>query len=64
MKEKKLKRNFEKNGKKSAETEPIPAPTSKAKNLYGQPTMCDPLGSYTGQPIDKYEMPVQDVDDL
>ena len=39
-------------------------PTAKAKNLYGEPTMTDPLGSYTGQPIEKYEKPVQDADDL
>lgn len=25
---------------------------------------CDPLGSYTGQPHDKHEVPVQDADDL
>ncbi len=25
---------------------------------------CDPLGSYTGQPEDKKEVPVQDADDL
>ena len=24
----------------------------------------DPLGSYTGQPEDPYEIPVQDADDL
>lgn len=24
----------------------------------------DPLGSYTGKPVDKYEKPVQDADDL
>ena len=25
---------------------------------------CDPLGSYTGKPHDKNEVPVQDADDL
>ena len=25
---------------------------------------CDPLGSYTGQPEDRNEVPVQDADDL
>ena len=24
----------------------------------------DPLGSWTGRPLDPYEVPVQDVDDL
>lgn len=24
----------------------------------------DPLGSYTGKPLDKYDKPVQDADDL
>ncbi len=40
-------------------------PTKKVENYYGGPTICDPLGSYTGQPSDEvYEVPVQDVDDL
>lgn len=25
---------------------------------------CDPFGSYTGKPHDKYEVPIQDADDL
>lgn len=28
------------------------------------PTVTDPLGSYTGVPKDPYETPVQDADDL
>lgn len=24
----------------------------------------DPFGSYTGRPVDKYEKPIQDADDL
>ncbi len=28
------------------------------------PIITDPQGSYTGRPIEKYEMPVQDADDL
>lgn len=24
----------------------------------------DPLGSYTGRPVEKWELPVQDADDL
>lgn len=40
-------------------------PTKKVENYYGGPAMCDPLGSYTGQPADEvYEVPVQDADDL
>ena len=27
-------------------------------------SMTDPLGSYTGQPIDPFDQPVQDADDL
>lgn len=34
------------------------------ESIYGGPTMNDVLGSYTGQPIDRYEKPVQDADDL
>lgn len=25
---------------------------------------CDPMGSYTGKPRDRHEVPVQDADDL
>lgn len=28
------------------------------------PSDTDPFGSYTGKPIDEYERPVQDADDL
>lgn len=27
-------------------------------------TLSDPLGSYTGVPLDRFETPVQDADDL
>jgi len=30
----------------------------------GEMLRTDPQGSYTGKPIDKYETPVQDADDL
>ncbi|MEA4814226.1 MAG: hypothetical protein VB112_04930 [Oscillospiraceae bacterium] len=40
-------------------------PQSKAKKMtklgHGK---TDPQGSYTGQPTDRYEKPVQDADDL
>ncbi len=29
-----------------------------------KPIQADPQGSYTGVPADKYEVPVQDADDL
>ncbi|MBE6704768.1 MAG: hypothetical protein E7583_05850 [Ruminococcaceae bacterium] len=34
------------------------------ESIYGGPTATDVLGSYTGQPVDRYEKPVQDADDL
>lgn len=34
----------------------------KSKKAPVSPT--DPNGSYTGRPLDKHEIPVQDVDDL
>ena len=40
-------------------------PMEKAKEL-SQFTAAktDPMGSWTGQPVDRNEVPVQDVDDL
>lgn len=40
-------------------------PMRKAKEL-SQFTAAktDPMGSWTGRPLDPYEVPVQDVDDL
>jgi hypothetical protein len=29
-----------------------------------QPDKLDPLGSYTGMPVDKFETPTQDADDI
>ncbi|MBR3995776.1 MAG: hypothetical protein IKI97_10920 [Clostridia bacterium] len=34
------------------------------ESIYGGPVFTDVLGSYTGQPADRYEVPVQDADDL
>ena len=34
------------------------------ESIYGGPVVNDVLGSYTGQPADAYEVPVQDADDL
>ncbi len=48
------------NSKKTEEEEK----KKKSDDLYVSPTMCDPLGSYTGIPADRYDVPVQDVDDL
>jgi len=35
----------------------------KHMNLLGM-IITDPMGSYTGRPIEKWEQPVQDADDL
>ena len=44
---------------------PEEKPMEKAKEM-SQFTAAesDPLGSWTGQPLDPYEVPVQDADDL
>jgi hypothetical protein len=39
-------------------------PTEKALELNNPPSETDPFGSYTGKPIEKNEVPVQDQDDL
>ena len=33
-------------------------------DLKSNPIITDPQGCYTGRPIEKYETPVQDADDL
>ena len=35
----------------------------KHMNMIGM-IVTDPMGSYTGRPMEKWEQPVQDVDDL
>lgn len=42
------------------------AKTQEVIDAYVSPKMkrSDPQGSYTGKPVDKYEVPVQDADDL
>nr|WP_325222659.1 hypothetical protein [uncultured Oscillibacter sp.] len=47
------------------ECRPEDKPMQKAKEL-SQFTAAktDPMGSWTGQPLDPYEVPVQDADDL
>lgn len=44
---------------------PEDVPMKKAREL-SQFTAAktDPMGSWTGQPLDPYEVPVQDADDL
>ena len=37
---------------------------NKAENSFNVPSKSDVLGSYTGVPENKYEVPVQDADDL
>lgn len=39
----------------------LPAPLGQIRP---SPIITDPQGCYTGKPIEKYETPVQDVDDL
>lgn len=40
-------------------------PMQKAKELsHFMAAKTDPQGSWTGRPVDPYEVPVQDVDDL
>ena len=39
-------------------------PKKKTDDIYVSPSMCDPLGSYTGIPENKYDVPIQDADDL
>lgn len=47
------------------EHRPEESPMRKAREM-SQFTAAktDPMGSWTGQPLDPYEVPVQDVDDL
>ena len=40
-----------------------PLPLKDGFNMLGLNPL-DPLGSYTGRPVDPYEDPVQDADDL
>ena len=39
---------------------PIPEDSRKDPNMY----TTDPMGSYTGRPVNREEKPVQDADDL
>ena len=43
--------------------EEIDIPKEKGMNMIGM-IVPDPMGSYTGRPIEKWEQPVQDADDL
>lgn len=42
----------------------VPAPTKKAVSVFNGESETDVLGSYTGKPKPKYDLPVQDADDL
>ena len=53
--------------KRKQKTQPQPPKQQQAfegpmTNFQSNPT--DPQGSYTGCPVDRYEVPVQDADDL
>lgn len=39
-------------------------PRIPARKVKPAPIITDPQGCYTGRPIEKFEMPVQDADDL
>ena len=50
---------------KKKEHSTTPPPMEKAMGLTDlSDRRADPLGSYTGQPVERLEKPVQDVDDL
>ena len=49
--------------RKKAEFPDIPAVRKKLEDL-PTPIVTDPDGSYTGQPMDPHERPIQDADDL
>lgn len=47
------------------ERRPDDRPMEKAKELsHFTAAKTDPQGSWTGRPVDPYEVPVQDADDL
>jgi len=54
------------NACKNNRKEKIAQKTKEVIKAYTAPglTKCDPNGSYTGNPKEKFEKPVQDVDDL
>ncbi len=45
-------------------TRRIPTPTQRALDVLNKPSNTDVNGSYTGNPKNKNEVPVQDADDL
>lgn len=47
------------NPKKKKTIQPLPI-----EQIKPSPIITDPQGCYTGRPIEKYETPVQDADDL
>lgn len=42
----------------------LPQPLPMVEEVKPSPIITDPQGCYTGRPIEKYETPVQDADDL
>lgn len=47
------------------EDRPKNKPMEKAREMSRfKAVKTDPMGSWTGQPLDPYEVPVQDADDL
>lgn len=56
---------FEKGDTMDQKQKKTDKPMEKARELsHFTAAKTDPMGSWTGQPIDPYEVPVQDADDL
>lgn len=50
---------------KKKKLQPVPADLAMRRDVWlTEPILTDPMGSYTGRPLDAYEVPVQDADDL
>lgn len=43
---------------------PVSTPTKRALEIFNEPSKTDVDGSYTGNPEDRNDLPVQDADDL
>ena len=43
---------------------PVSTPTKRALEIFNKPSKTDVDGSYTGNPEDRNDLPVQDADDL
>ncbi len=50
--------------KKVFPMEAVPYPLGNSGVFQPCPIITDPQGSYTGKPLEQWDMPVQDADDL